>query len=43
MVRENKDLSVKQAQKIIDENRKVNEKENNDTIFEKFRQQARQD
>jgi len=42
MVRENKDLTEKQAQKLIDENRKVNEKEGSQSIFDKFRQEAGQ-
>tara|TARA_R100000329_G_scaffold69840_1_gene61074 strand:- start:907 stop:2205 length:1299 start_codon:yes stop_codon:yes gene_type:complete len=40
MVRDNKDLSIEQAQAIIDENRRVNEQESNDTIFNQLRQQA---
>ena len=43
MVRDNKDLSIEQAQLIIDENRNVNEQENSDSIFDRFREQARQD
>ena len=42
MVRENKDLTEKQAQKLIDVNRKVNEKEGSQSIFDKFRQEAGQ-
>ena len=42
MVRENKDLTLKQAQKIIDENGKVNEKRKQQSIFNQFRQGARQ-
>ena len=42
MVRENKDLTEKQAQKLIDENRRVNEQENSQSIFTKFRQGAGQ-
>jgi len=42
MVRENKDLTVKQAQKLIDENRGVNEKESNQSIFDRFRQETGQ-
>tara|TARA_R110002020_G_scaffold320815_2_gene536728 strand:- start:2859 stop:4163 length:1305 start_codon:yes stop_codon:yes gene_type:complete len=38
MVRDNKDLTVKQAQKIIDENRSVNEQEGDESIFTQFRQ-----
>ena len=38
MVRENKDLTEKQAQKLIDENRRVNEQENSQSIFTQFRQ-----
>ena len=37
MVRENKDLTEKQAQKLIDENRRVNEQENSQSIFTQFR------
>ena len=43
MIRDNKDLSLEQAQLIIDENRNVNEQENSDSIFDRFREQARQD
>ena len=43
MVRDNKDLSIEQAQLIIDEDRNVNEQENSDSIFDRFREQARQD
>tara|TARA_R100000664_G_scaffold33828_1_gene52219 strand:+ start:2297 stop:3604 length:1308 start_codon:yes stop_codon:yes gene_type:complete len=42
MIRDNKDLSLEQAQLIIDENRNVNEQENSDSIFDRFREQARQ-
>jgi hypothetical protein len=42
MVRENKDLTEKQAQKLIDENRRVNEQENSQSIFTQFRQGAGQ-
>ena len=38
MVRENKDLTEKQSQKLIDENRIVNEQENSQSIFTQFRQ-----
>ena len=38
MVRDNKDLTIEQAQKIIDENRGVNEQEGNESIFTQFRQ-----
>ena len=38
MARENKDLTIKQAQKIIDENRRVNEQENSQSIFTELRQ-----
>ena len=38
MVRENKDLTEKQAQKLIDENRRVDEQENSQSIFTQFRQ-----
>ena len=43
MVRDNKDLSIAQAQKIIDENRKVNEKESPNPIFTQLRKEAGQD
>ena len=43
MVRDNKDLSIAQAQKIIDDNRKVNEKESPNPIFTQFRNEAGQD
>jgi len=43
MIRDNKDLNVKQAQKIIDDNRKVNEKERPNPIFTEFREKAGQD
>ena len=43
MIRDNKDLSMQQAQAIIDENRNVNEQENSDSIFDRFRQQTGQD
>jgi hypothetical protein len=42
MVRENKDLTEKQAQKLIDENRRVNEQENSQSIFTQFRRGAGQ-
>ena len=40
MVRDNKDLSIEQAQTIIDENRRVNEQESTDSIFNQLRQEA---
>ena len=43
MVRDNKDLSTAQAQKIIDENRKVNEKESPNPIFTQLRKETGQD
>ena len=43
MVRENKDLTLNQAQKLIDDNRKVNEKEGTQSIFKKLSQEAGQD
>ena len=43
MVRDNKDLTVEQAQEIIDANRTANEKENKQSIFAQFRQEAGQD
>ena len=43
MVRENKDLTLNQAQKLIDDNRKVNEKERTQSIFKKLSQDAGQD
>jgi len=43
MVRENKDLTLNQAQKLIDDNRKVNEKERTQSIFKKLSQEAGQD
>ena len=42
MVRENKDLTVEQAQNIINENRGVNEQESTQSIFEKVRKEAGQ-
>ena len=42
MVRDNKDLTVQQAQEIISENRGVNEQENTQSIFNNFRQGAGQ-
>tara|TARA_R110000744_G_C19367374_1_gene562048 strand:+ start:3357 stop:4712 length:1356 start_codon:yes stop_codon:yes gene_type:complete len=42
MIRENKDLNLKQAQKLIDENGKVNEKRKQQSIFNQFRQGAGQ-
>ena len=38
MVRENKDLTLDQAQKLIDKNGKVNEKRKQQSIFNQFRQ-----
>ena len=43
MARENKDLTIQQAQAVIDENKKRNEKEGDQSIFNKFREGARQD
>tara|TARA_R100001443_G_C3362350_1_gene179287 strand:- start:2385 stop:3692 length:1308 start_codon:yes stop_codon:yes gene_type:complete len=43
MVRENKDLTVEQAQNIIDNNREVNEQESTQSIFEKVRKETGQD
>jgi hypothetical protein len=43
MVRENKDLTLNQAQKLIDDNRKVNEEEGTQSIFKKLSQEAGQD
>ena len=43
MVRDNKDLTVSQAQEIINENRGVNEQEGTQSIFERFRQETGQD
>ena len=40
LVRDNKDLTIDQAQEIINENRNVNEQEGNESIFERFRQQT---
>ncbi len=42
MVRENKDLTVEQAQKIINENKEVNDQENSQSIFARVRQETRQ-
>ena len=42
MVRENKDLTVEQAQVLINENRGVNEQENRQSIFTKFSQESGQ-
>jgi len=42
MVRDNKDLTLKQAQKIIDENESANEQRNQQSIFTQFRQGAGQ-
>jgi len=38
--RDNKDLSQEQAQSLIDENRRVNESENQQSIFAQFRQET---
>ncbi|QDP61170.1 MAG: hypothetical protein Unbinned3325contig1000_55 [Prokaryotic dsDNA virus sp.] len=43
MVRDNKDLTISQAQEIINENRGVNEQEGTQSIFERFRQETGQD
>ena len=43
MVRENKDLTLTQAQKLINDNRKVNEEEGTQSIFKKLSQDAGQD
>ena len=43
MARDNKDLTIAQAQSIIDENRSTNEQEGEQSIFTQFRQEARQD
>jgi len=43
MVRENKDLTLNQAQKLINDNRKVNEEEGTQSIFKKLSQEAGQD
>jgi hypothetical protein len=43
MVRENKDLTTEQAQKLIDANRKINEKENTDSVFTQIRKGVGQD
>ena len=40
MVRDNKDLTVEQAQEIIDANRQTNENESQQSIFAQFRQEA---
>ncbi|MBT5990990.1 MAG: hypothetical protein HOG71_09040 [Bacteroidetes bacterium] len=42
MVRNNKDLTINQAQEVIDENRKTNESESQQSIFAQFRQEPRQ-
>ena len=42
MVRENKDLTLEQAQKIIDENRGSNEQRKQQSVFTQFRQGAGQ-
>ncbi len=43
MVRDNKDLTVKQAQGIIDDNRQTNETESKQSIFAQFRQETGSD
>tara|TARA_R110002096_G_scaffold89751_5_gene203992 strand:- start:1814 stop:3133 length:1320 start_codon:yes stop_codon:yes gene_type:complete len=43
MARDNKDITIIQAQSIIDENRSTNEQEGEQSIFTQFRQEARQD
>ena len=40
MVRDNKDLTIEQAQEIIDANRQTNENESQQSIFAQFRQEA---
>jgi len=40
MVRDNKDLSIKEAQKIIDDNREINEQRNQQGLFNQLRQGA---
>ena len=40
MVRDNKDLSLKEAQKVIDDNRGVNEQRNQQGLFNQLRQGA---
>jgi len=42
MVRENKDLSLEQAQKIIDKNGEANEQRNQQSVFTQFRQETGQ-
>ena len=42
MIRDNKDLTMKQAQGIIDANRQTNESESSQSIFAQFRQEAGQ-
>jgi hypothetical protein len=42
MVRDNKDLTVEQAQDIINGNRQTNETESKQSIFAQFRQEAGQ-
>tara|TARA_R110000765_G_C18768432_1_gene589822 strand:- start:245 stop:850 length:606 start_codon:yes stop_codon:yes gene_type:complete len=43
MIRDNKDLTLEQAQGIIDANRQTNESESSQSIFAQFRQEAGQD
>ena len=40
MIRDNKDLSLKEAQKIIDDNREINEQRNQQGLFNQLRQGA---
>ena len=42
MVRDNKDLSISQAQEIINDNRTFNEQENSQSIFNRLRQETGQ-
>ncbi len=43
MVRDNKDLTIEQAQAIIDENKKANKKEGTESFFTNFRKETGQD
>ena len=43
MIRDNKDLTIEQAQGIINANRETNESESSQSIFAQFRQEAGQD
>ena len=43
MVRDNKDLTIEQAQAIIDENKKANKKEGTESLFTNFRKETGQD